>query len=64
MIKVTNNKDIGYGSKKIWTRSQIAAMSQREFDKNEQSIMEAMSDGRVVDDTSNRKIGGSGNPTY
>jgi len=64
MIKVKNSKEIGYGSRKIWTRSQIAAMSQREFDKNEQSIMEAMSDGRVVDDTSNRKIGGSGNPTY
>ncbi len=63
MIKVKNSKEIGYGSKKIWTRSQIAAMSQSEFDKNEKNITEAMSDGRVVDDTG-RRHGGSGNPTY
>lgn len=63
MIKVKNSKEIGYGSKKIWTRSQIAAMSQSEFDKNEKNITEAMSDGRVVDDTG-RRYGGSGNPTY
>ena len=64
MIQVRNSKDIGYGSKKIWTRSQIAAMSQSEFDKNEQAITEAMSEGRVINDTGSRKYGGSGNPTY
>mgnify|MGYP003132846429 FL=1 len=64
MIKVKNNKEIGYGSKKIWTRSQIAAMSQSEFDKNEKSITEAMSEGRVVNDMGKRNYGGSGNPTY
>jgi hypothetical protein len=64
MIKVKNSKEIGYGSKKIWTRSQIAAMSQSEFDKNESSITDAMRDGRVVNDMGNRKYAGSGNPTY
>ena len=64
MIQVKNSKEIGYGSKKIWTRSQIAAMSQSEFDKNEKSITEAMSEGRVINDISQRKYGGSGNPTY
>tara|TARA_R100000655_G_scaffold36239_3_gene70473 strand:+ start:7710 stop:8684 length:975 start_codon:yes stop_codon:yes gene_type:complete len=64
MIQVRNSKEVGYGSKKIWTRSQIAAMSQSEFDKNEQSITEAMTDGRVVDDLGRRNYGGSGNPTY
>ena len=62
MIKVTNTKDIGYGTKKIWTRSQIAAMSQSEFDKNENAIEEAQREGRVVNDMS-RSYGGSGNPT-
>ena len=38
MVKVKNSKEIGYGSKKIWTRSQIAAMSQSEFDKNEKEL--------------------------
>jgi len=56
MIQIKNSKDIGYGSKKIWTRSQIAAMSQTEFDKNETSITEAMQDGRIINDM--------GNPTY
>ena len=64
MVKVKNSKEIGYGSKKIWTRSQIAAMSQSEFDKNEKSITEAMSEGRVVNDMGNRPSRGSGNPTY
>ena len=64
MIQVKNSKEIGYGSKKIWTRSQIAAMSQSEFDKNEKSITEAMSEGRVINDMNQRKYGGSGNPTY
>ena len=64
MIQIKNSKDIGYGSKKIWTRSQIAAMSQTEFDKNETSITEAMQDGRIINDMGNRKYGGSGNPTY
>ena len=63
MIQVKNNKEIGYGTKKIWTRSQIAAMSQSEFDKNELSITEAMSEGRVINDMSKRNYGGSGNPT-
>jgi hypothetical protein len=63
MIKVTNTKDIGYGTKKIWTRSQIAAMSQSEFAKNEGAIEEAQRNGRVVNDMS-RNYGGSGNPTY
>jgi len=63
MIKVTNTKDIGYGTKKIWTRSQIAAMSQSEFAKNEKSIEEAQRAGRVVNDMA-RNYGGSGNPTY
>ena len=63
MVKVTNTKDIGYGTKKIWTRSQIAAMSQSEFDKNENAIEEAQREGRVVNDMS-RSYGGSGNPTY
>jgi hypothetical protein len=62
MVKVTNTKDIGYGTKKIWTRSQIAAMSQSEFDKNENAIEEAQREGRVVNDMS-RSYGGSGNPT-
>ena len=64
MIKIKNSKDIGYGSKKIFTRSQIAAMSQSEFNKNENAITEAMREGRVVNDMGNRKYGGSGNPTY
>ena len=64
MVKVKNSKEIGYGSKKIWTRSQIAAMSQSEFDKNEKTITEAMSEGRVVNDMGNRPSRGSGNPTY
>ena len=64
MVKVKNSKEIGYGSKKIWTRSQIAAMSQSEFDKNEKAITEAMSEGRVVNDMGSRPSRGSGNPTY
>ena len=64
MVKVKNSKEIGYGSKKIWTRSQIAAMSQSEFDKNEKTITEAMSEGRVINDMGNRPSKGSGNPTY
>ena len=64
MIKVKNSKEIGYGSKKIWTRSQIAAMSQSEFDKNEKAITDAMSEGRVINDMGNRPSRGSGNPTY
>lgn len=64
MVKVKNSKEIGYGSKKIWTRSQIAAMSQSEFDKNEKTITEAMSEGRVINDLGNRPSRGSGNPTY
>ena len=64
MVKVKNSKEIGYGSKKIWTRSQIAAMSQSEFDKNEKAITEAMSEGRVINDMGNRPSRGSGNPTY
>ena len=64
MVKVKNRKEIGYGSKKIWTRSQIAAMSQSEFDKNEKSITEAMAEGRIVNDSPRRNYGGSGNPTY
>ena len=64
MVKVKNSKEIGYGSKKIWTRSQIAAMSQSEFDKNEKAITDAMSEGRVVNDMGNRPSRGSGNPTY
>jgi|TARA_R110002050_G_scaffold678_4_gene4849 hypothetical protein len=63
MIKVKNNKEIGYGSKKMYTRSQIAAMSQSEFDKNEQAITQAMSEGRVINDM-DRSYGGSGNPNY
>ena len=64
MIQIKNSKDVGYGSKKIWTRSQIAAMSQSEFDKNEKSITEAMAEGRIVNDSPRRNYGGSGNPTY
>ena len=64
MVKVKNSKEIGYGTKKIWTRSQIAAMSQSEFDKNEKAITDAMSEGRVVNDMGNRPSRGSGNPTY
>ena len=64
MVKVKNSKEIGYGSKKIWTRSQIAAMSQSEFDKNEKAITEAMSEGRVLNDMGSRPSRGSGNPTY
>ena len=64
MVKVKNSKEIGYGSKKIWTRSQIAAMSQSEFDKNEKSITEAMADGRIINHIPRRNYGGSGNPTY
>jgi hypothetical protein len=64
MVKVKNSKEIGYGSKKIWTRSQIAAMSQSEFDKNEKTITEAMSEGRVINDMGSRPSRGSGNPTY
>jgi len=64
MVKVKNSKEIGYGSKKIWTRSQIAAMSQSEFDKNEKAITDAMSEGRVINDMGNRPSKGSGNPTY
>ena len=63
MVKVKNTKEVGYGSKKIWTRSQIAAMSQSEFDKNEKAITEAMTDGRVINDMGNRPSRGSGNPT-
>jgi len=62
MIKVTNSKDIGYGTRKIFTRSQIAAMSQSEFDKNERAIEEAQREGRIVNDMS-KAYGGSGNPT-
>ena len=62
MIKVTNSKDIGYGTKKIFTRSQIAAMSQSDFDKNEKAIEDAQREGRIVNDMS-RSYGGSGNPT-
>ena len=64
MVKVKNSKEIGYGSKKIWTRSQIAAMSQSEFDKNEKAITDAMSEGRVINDMGNSPSRGSGNPTY
>jgi len=64
MIQIKNSKDVGYGSKKIWTRSQIAAMSQSEFDKNEKSITDAMSEGRIINDNPKRSYGGSGNPTY
>jgi hypothetical protein len=64
MVKVKNSKEIGYGTKKIWTRSQIAAMSQSEFDKNEKAITDAMSEGRVINDMGNRPSKGSGNPTY
>ena len=64
MVRVSNSKDIGYGTKKIFTRSQIAAMSQSEFDKNEKAITDAMSEGRVVNDMGNRPSRGSGNPTY
>ena len=64
MVKVKNSKEIGYGSKKIWTRSQIAAMSQSDFDKNEKAITDAMSEGRVINDMGNRPSRGSGNPTY
>ena len=64
MIQIKNSKDVGYGSKKIWTRSQIAAMSQSEFDKNEKSITDAMSEGRIINDNPRRSYGGSGNPTY
>ena len=39
-------------------------MSQSEFDKNEKSITEAMSEGRVINDMGNRPSKGSGNPTY
>ena len=60
MVKVKNSKEIGYGTKKIWTRSQIAAMSQSEFDKNEKAITDAMSEGRVVNDMGNRPSRGSG----
>ena len=62
MIQIKNSKDVGYGSKKIWTRSQIAAMSQSEFDKNEKSITDAMSEGRIINDKPKRSYGGSGNP--
>ena len=62
MIKVTNSKDIGYGTKKIFTRSQIAAMSQSEFDKNEKAIEDAQRAGRIVNDMT-KSYGGSGNPT-
>lgn len=62
MIKVSNSKDIGYGTKKIFTRSQIAAMSQSEFDRNEKAIEEAQREGRIVNDMS-KSYGGSGNPT-
>ena len=62
MVKVTNSKDIGYGTRKIWTRSQIAAMSQSEFAKNEKAIEEAAREGRVVNDMG-KNYGGSGNPT-
>ena len=64
MVKVKNTKEVGYGSKKIWTRSQIAAMSQSEFDKNEKAITEAMTDGRVINDMGKRPSRGSGNPSY
>ena len=64
MVKVKNSKEIGYGSKKIWTRSQIAAMSQSEFDMNEKSITDAVSEGRVINDMGHRPSRGSGNPTY
>jgi len=64
MIQIKNSKDVGYGSKKIWTRSQIAAMSQSEFDKNEKSITDAMSEGRIINDNPRKSYGGSGNPTY
>lgn len=63
MIQIKNSKEVGYGSKKIWTRSQIAAMSQSEFAKNEKAIEEAQREGRVVNDMT-RNYGGSGNPTY
>jgi len=63
MIQVRNSKDIGYGTKKIWTRSQIAAMSQSEFAKNEKAIEEAQREGRIVNDTS-KSYASSGNPTY
>ena len=62
MVKVTNSKDIGYGTRKIWTRSQIAAMSQSEFAKNEKAIEEAAREGRVVNDMG-KNYGGSCNPT-
>ena len=62
MIKVKNSKEIGYGTRKIWTRSQIAAMSQSEFAKNEKAIEEAAREGRVVNDMG-KNYGGSGNPT-
>ena len=62
MVKVTNSKDIGYGTRKIWTRSQIAAMSQSEFAKNEKAIEEAAREGRVVN-YMGKNYGGSGNPT-
>ena len=62
MIKVTNSKDIGYGTKKIFTRSQIAAMSQSDFNKNEKAIEDAQREGRIVNDMS-KSYGGSGNPT-
>jgi len=62
MIKVSNSKDIGYGTKKIFTRSQIAAMSQSEFDRNEKAIEDAQREGRIVNDMS-KSYGGSGNPT-
>jgi|TARA_Y100000296_G_scaffold65447_1_gene77067 hypothetical protein len=63
MIQVRSSKDIGYGTKKIWTRSQIAAMSQSEFAKNEKAIEEAQREGRIVNDTS-KSYASSGNPTY
>ena len=62
MVRVSNSKDIGYGTKKIFTRSQIAAMSQSEFDKNEKAIEDAQREGRIVNDMS-KAYGGSGNPT-
>jgi hypothetical protein len=44
----TKTKTIDAKEPKIWTEREIAAMSLDKFDKYEQEIQQAISEGRVV----------------
>ena len=54
MVKLKTAKKLAL-VQKIWTRSQIAAMSQSEFDKNEKHNR-SYAEGRVINDMGNDQV--------